>query len=293
MYQYIQIIIDIIIFVIIFLFYKINKIKIKDYYKLNKQKRMIKKAIKEDRVIIYLQPIYSVNDKKYISAEVLARIKDKKGNIIYPCDFIEVAERTGIILELESMVFEKSCKFIKDNLDNLKLNYLEINLSVLKGESEKLIEEYDKVIKQYNISPQQLNLEITETATLQKRDKLINNMTNFIDYGLSFSLDDFGTGECNLNYIIDMPVSIIKFDKSIIDSYFDKDNQKAEIIIKNMINLAHKMDLKTIAEGIETKEQYNEIKSLNIDFIQGYYFSKPLSENDFILFIKQEKNIDN
>ena len=201
-------------------------------------KKEILSAIKENRVIIYLQPIYSTKLKRITSAEVLVRISDKKGNIIYPADFIGYAEKTGLIHKIESIVFTKACEFISTNgLKTLGLDYLEINLSVKKGESVKLFKEYYEIINKYNVSPKELNLEITETSIITKRNILLNNIINLKNFGINFSLDDYGTGESNLNYIIDMPLSIIKIDKSIMDNYFN--NDKARIILPNIIKMAH------------------------------------------------------
>lgn len=113
-------------------------------------------------------------------------------------------------------------------------------------------------------------------------------MNFFLDYGFTFSLDDFGTGNSNLNYIIDMPVEIVKFDKSMIDSYFSN-NIEAKIVIDESINIIKKLNKKIVFEGIETKEQVNSVKKLDVDFIQGYYYSKPLNEEDFIEFLKENK----
>ena len=247
-------------------------------------KKEILSAIKENRVIIYLQPIYSTKLKRITSAEVLVRISDKKGNIIYPADFINYAEKTGLIHKIESIVFTKACEFISTNgLKTLGLDYLEINLSVKKGESVKLFKEYYEIINKYNVSPKELNLEITETSIITKRNILLNNIINLKNFGINFSLDDYGTGESNLNYIIDMPLSIIKIDKSIMDNYFN--NDKARIILPNIIKMAHNINLKVVIEGIETEEQFYEMIKIGADYIQGYYIAKPLNEEEFIKFI--------
>lgn len=253
-----------------------------------KLKKELLNAIKKDKFVIYLQPIYSVKEKKIVSAEVLSRMIDSKGNIIAPMDYIPLAEENGLIHEIEHIVFEKACKFIQNyNLEQLGLEYLEINLSVCKGENKQLLEEYDDLMKRYDISPNQLNLEITETATITQRNILLKNMLEMSKYGINFALDDYGTGECNLNYIIEMPVSIVKFDKSMIDNYFK--NNKAKILIEHSIDMIHNINLKTVAEGIETKEQFNKIIQTNVDFVQGYYFSKPLCEQEFLTYIKSNK----
>lgn len=107
-----------------------------------------------------------------------------------------------------------------------------------------------------------------------------------MEYGVHFSLDDFGTGQSNLNYIVDMPVDIVKFDRSMTNSYFE--NGKAKYVMEAAIHMIHGMNLEIVSEGIETKEQYQTMEDLGISHIQGYYFSKPLPEDEFIEFL--EKN---
>jgi EAL domain-containing protein (putative c-di-GMP-specific phosphodiesterase class I) len=114
---------------------------------------------------------------------------------------------------------------------------------------------------------------------------MLKNMEQLIDYGVKFSLDDFGSGESNLNYIVDMPVHIIKFDRDMIQSYFH--NEKAQFIMRAAKNMIHDMDLKIVAEGVEDREQFTIISQFGVDYVQGYCFSKPLPENEFIDFLEE------
>lgn len=259
-----------------------------DYEKLKEQqatKKMIEEALDEDRVEIFLQPIYSAAKQKFVSAEVLCRIIDRDGTVIQPYKFIDVAERTGLISRVEDMVFEKACQVIKNyNLWDLGLEYIEINLSVKKGETNKLHEKYRVVLEKYNVEPSRINLEITETASISAKENLLKNMNTMIEEGIKFSLDDFGSGESNLNYIIEMPVSIVKFDKDMIQGYFT--NPKAKAVVLGTIGMLHSLNLKVVAEGVEEKEQLDEMLALGVDYIQGYFFSKPIPKEDFIQFIR-------
>ncbi len=138
-------------------------------------------------------------------------------------------------------------------------------------------------MEKYGVDPDFINLEITESASMSAKKTLLNNMKNLIKYGISFSLDDFGTGQSNLNYIVDMPVDIVKFDRDMINAYFE--NGKAKYVMDAAMHMVHGMDLEIVSEGIETKEQYQTMEELGISYIQGYYFSKPLSERQFLEFI--------
>lgn len=249
--------------------------------------KMILAAIEEERIEVFYQPIYSTKQKRFVSAEALVRIKEKDGTIIPPGVFIPIAESTGLISKIGEAVFEKVCRFIKEN--NIRkdygIDYIEVNLSVKQCEGRELADLYIDIMKKYDLDPSTINLEITESASIQMRHVLLENMQMLIDYGVSFSLDDFGNGESNLNYIVDMPVSIVKFDRDMSQAYFA--NQKAKFVMEAAMRMIHDMELKIVSEGVETKEQMETIVELGIDYIQGYYFSKPLPEEQFLQFVRR------
>lgn len=252
---------------------------------------MILSAIEEDRIEVFYQPIYSTKKKKFVSAEALVRIREKDGKIIPPGVFIPIAETTGLIWQIGEIVFDKTCRFIKEN--NLReyygIEYVEVNLSVKQCEGRELADLYIGIMKKYDLDPSNINLEITESASIQARHILLENMHILIDYGVSFSLDDFGNGESNLNYIVDMPVSLVKFDRDMSQAYFA--NQKAKFVMEAAMHMIHDMELKIVSEGVETKEQMETIVELGIDYIQGYYFSKPLPENQFLQFVSVKNSV--
>ncbi len=248
----------------------------------------IKDALSSDRVEVFYQPIYSISTEKFVSAEALARIRGKDGKLVMPGKFIPVAEETGLIEQIGERVFEKTCKCItEDKLKEKGIDYVEVNLSVSQCENPHLSAKYDDIMKKLGVSPSEVNLEITESSTLNQRSILLENMNKLMNLGCNFSLDDFGTGESNLNYIMDMPVKIVKFDRGMVQEYFT--NEKARVVITATVNMIKELGLQTVAEGIETSEQFEEIRELGIDYIQGFYFSKPLEKNEFIRFIN-EKN---
>lgn len=259
---------------------------------LNQEKEvenLLIQAMEQDWVDIFYQPIYSTRKYQFVSAEALVRIHDAEGTIIPPNVFIEVAEKNGLIVKLGEMVFEKVCQFIrKENPAQYGIEYIEVNLSIIQCGYEYLAESFKRIMKKYNISPENINLEITETASLDEKRVLLQNMKELREFGVSFSLDDFGTGRSNLNYIVDMPVDIVKFDKDMIQAYFRSD--KAKYVMDAAMHMIHGMELQIVSEGIETEEQYNTMEKLGISFIQGYYFSKPLPEKEFLEFIQQEIN---
>ncbi len=155
---------------------------------------------------------------------------------------------------------------------------------------KQLAEDYIKIMKDYGVSPDQINLEITESASLDAKKALLENMKNLMDYGVNFSLDDFGTGQSNLDYIVDMPVDIVKFDRGMTNAYFE--NGKAKYIMDAAANMIQGMDMKIVSEGIETETQFNTMQDMGINYIQGYYFSKPLPEEEFLKFIQKAKEME-
>ncbi|MGN1406558.1 MAG: EAL domain-containing protein [Erysipelotrichaceae bacterium] len=249
----------------------------------------IKKAIEQDRVEVFLQPIYSNLDNGFTSAEALMRIRREDGSLISPMAFIPVAEDSGQILVLGEMVFEKVCSFLKQTRnDNLGLHYIEINLSVVQCDQPNLAESLIEIARRHDINPEMINLEITETASIRSRNVLLSNMRRLIEYGFSFSLDDFGKGESNLMYIVDMPVSLVKLDKDMSKAFFT--SIKAKQVVRAVVKMVHDMGLKLVAEGIETKDELDTMHQERIDYIQGYYYSKPLPMAEAVDFFKANLN---
>lgn len=250
----------------------------------------IEDALLEDRVEVFLQPIYSNHEKIFTSAEALMRIRTKDGNLLSPGIFIPIAENSGQIIELGERIFEKVCDFIKNtDIISMGVHYIEINLSIKQCEQNNLSQRLISIIEQYGINPQLINLEITETASISSRNTLLENMKRLIEYGFTFSLDDFGKGESNLMYVVEMPVSIVKLDYDLSKAFFK--SSKAKQVVRAVVNMAHGMNLKVVAEGIEEENEVNAMNNENVDYIQGFYYSKPLPCYDYIQFLKNAHNI--
>lgn len=268
-------------------FFCIEKDSVDQMQQKKETEQLILEAIDNDRVEVHYQPIFSTGEQRITSAEALVRIRGRDGNLVAPGVFIEVAEESGMILRLGEIVFEKVCRFIQEHpLEQYGLHYIEVNLSVVQCSYEWLARDYINIMHKYDIDPKYINLEITESASTNAKKTLIDNMESLIGYGVKFSLDDFGTGQSNLNYIVDMPVDIIKFDRSMTNSYFE--NGKAKYVMDAAIHMIHGMNLEIVSEGIETAEQYQTMQDLGISHIQGYYFSKPLPAEEFIRFLERQ-----
>ncbi len=246
----------------------------------------IRTALAEDRVEVFLQPIFSNNEQRFTSAEALVRIRQQDGGMLSPGLFIPVAEESGLIVELGDRIFEKVCEFLKQpEVTEAGIHYVEINLSVVQCERADLADRLIELTEKHGVAPQLINLEITETASVTARNILLRNMNKLIEYGFTFSLDDFGKGESNLMYVVEMPVSLIKLDYDMSKAFFS--SEKARQVVHAVVGMAHGMDLKLVAEGIETKTEIDGMADANIDYIQGYYYSRPLPMAEFMEFIRK------
>lgn len=249
---------------------------------------MIISAIRDDRVMVYYQPIYSTEKKHFVSAEALVRIIDEEGHMIPPVAFIPVAEDTGLILEIGRIVFEKACRFMMDaKLYEKGIEYLEINLSAVQCMQFDLAEEFIKIINNIGIEPSMINLEITESMAINSTDILLANMEKMRGIGVQFSLDDFGTGFSNLDYLLELPIKIVKFDRKMTQAYFE--NSKRRAVMGGVINMIKAAELEIVAEGVEEKFQLDELSRIDIDFIQGYYFSKPVPSEEFVKLVDAQE----
>lgn len=259
--------------------------RIRQYKEMDKTELMIRSAIEEDRIEVFFQPIYSTQQHRFVSAEALARIRNQDGTIVPPGSFIPVAEKNGLISRIGESVFDKTCAFIQENQlrERYGIEYVEVNLSVRQCEDPGLAKTYIGIMEKHRLDPSCINLEITESASIKLRDNLLENMRQLMDYGVKFALDDFGNGESNLNYIVDMPVSIVKFDRDMSQSYFS--SKKAKFVMEAAMHMIHDMKLEIVSEGVETKEQAEAIEALGIEYIQGYYFSRPLPGEEFLGFV--------
>ena len=256
---------------------------------------IVSEAIKNNSIEMYYQPIYCLAEKKFTNAEALVRLQDRKTiGFISPEEFIPLAERKGMIMSLSNLIFNHVFSFMSENnLRKKNMNHIEVNLSGLQSVDANLPKLMKSLLMKYNIAPDCVNLEITESIAVTSGYMLKKNMEELKKFGCSFAMDDFGTGYSNLSRIAKADFELIKIDKSLLWPCF-KDNgsegtRNAKILLENMISMLLKMGRKIVVEGIETKEQFEYLERLGITYAQGFYFSKPLSEEDFLKFI-DEKN---
>lgn len=256
---------------------------------------IVSEAIKNDSIEMYYQPIYSLEEKKFTNAEALVRLKDNETiGFISPEEFIPLAEKKGMIMPLSNLIFNHVFSFMSEHsLRKKHMNHIEVNLSGLQSVDANLPKLMKSLLMKHNISPDCVNLEITESIAVTSGYMLKKNMEELRKFGCSFAMDDFGTGYSNLSRIARADFELIKIDKSLLWPCFKENGSEgtknAKILLENMISMLLKMGRKIVVEGIETKEQFDYLASLGITYAQGFLFSKPISEEEFLKFI-DEKN---
>ncbi len=253
--------------------------------------KILQEAIRTNGIEMYYQPIWDVKNKNFSNCEALVRLKDDKTlGFISPEEFIPVAERNFLIMPLSYKIFEEVFKFMSEKrLFERGLKHMEVNLSAIESVDIGFPSIMKELLDKYQIDPSILNLEITESIAIASGRRLKRNMQDLINHGCSFSMDDFGTGYSNLSQLTRADFSIIKVDKSLLWPVFEKKNpnkENAQILLENMIMMIKKMGLKIVVEGVESKEQLDYLCNLGVDYIQGYYFSKPINSEDYLAFLE-------
>lgn len=251
---------------------------------------IVENAVNKQRLEVYYQPIYAVEEKRFVSAEALIRLDDEEYGHISPELFIPIAEKNGVINQIGAYVLEEVCRFIaSDEFKELELEYIEVNLSVTQCMRNNLADEILGMLEKYKIRPEQINLEITETAVVDSQSIMSENISKLAAAGIPFSLDDFGTGYSNMSRMTSMPLSIVKLDKSFTDL---EDNPKLEAVVRNTVKMVKDMNMKIVVEGIETEEIANLFSDLRCDYIQGFFYSRPLTRDGFVEFLRRAKKVD-
>lgn len=240
-------------------------------------------AIENEEFEVYYQPKFFTESEKLYGAEALVRWKHD-GKIIPPDKFIPIFEKNKFILKLDLYILDKVCKDIKAWKEKYdKEIIVSVNVSRQHFMDEHFLEKYLMVTAKHSINTNNIDLEITESATIEEGIDIIEIMNKMKELGFLISIDDFGTGYSSLSSLQDMPADILKIDKSFVD----KIGKTEKNIVDYIINIAKELKLTTIAEGVETKEQREYLLEKGCDIIQGYYYSKPLPKEEFEKYMEK------
>lgn len=245
---------------------------------------VLTKAVQEKAFDVVYQPIWSTKENRFASAEALVRLQDCGDlGFISPEIFIPMAEQQGMIGEIGSIVFEKVCSFASENrLWEKGVNYIEVNLSGMQSVDPALPAQLMSVMHKYGIQPKFINLEITETASIDGGEMLDVNMKRLRSLGCHFSMDDFGTGYSNLAKMAKVHFELVKLDKSLIWPAFGENPGEPMVILNSCIAMILQLGAHIVAEGVETQEQADFLAEHGVNYLQGYYYSKPISGDTFL-----------
>ncbi len=245
---------------------------------------------KENELILYYQPKIDIIQNKVSGVEALIRWNHPQKGLLTPFYFIDYAEKAGIISSIDDYVLKKGVKILKnwEKDEILKNLSIAINVSANKFNEPNFVNELSNLLNEYKIEPSKLQIEITETLSMRNINYTINTLQKIKNLGIKIAIDDFGTGYSSLNYIKNIPFDVLKIDQSFIkDILRDKDDL---IITKMIIEISKVLNKISVAEGVENEKIFQIVKKLGVNLIQGYYFSKPLPENELKNFIINFEN---
>lgn len=256
----------------------------------------LRKAIQNKDFDVHYQPKVSLDTHQVIGVEALVRWTNDQLGFVSPGEFIPYAEDTGLIIPLSEVILEKVCIHIMEwRIQGLHHLPVSINIAALHFQQDDFIERINSIITQHNCSPQQLELELTERTVMKDAEDVVNKLIKLKSMGFKISIDDFGTGYSSLSYLNRFPLNYLKIDSSFIHQIVSLQDKQA--IVDTIILMAHRLHIKVVAEGVETKDQVKLLKDMGCDIIQGYYFSRPISSPELLDFLelwdihKEERNI--
>lgn len=248
-------------------------------YENSVRRKELEYGIRNKEFKVFYQPKVS-REGIVIGAEALVRWVKNDGAILPPSEFIDFAEKNGLIVFITEIVINEVCNkilyWIKKGYDNFTIS---INITAEHLINEKLCGSIIETIKALGIPARYIEFEITESMIIKDLDIAVKNINIIKDSGIKISMDDFGTGYSSLNYLQKLPIDSVKIDKSFIDKINEEEKNRS--ILENIINIAHIFSHYVVAEGVENKEQYEILKGMECDMFQGYYFGKPVDENTF------------
>lgn len=252
----------------------------------------LKNAVENGDFYLHFQPQYDSFNMKLRGVETLIRWKDEKFGTISPSKFIPMAEKSGCIIEIGTWVIKEALRIYsiwKHQFDFVGI--ISINISAIQLKDKNFVNILLNYMNEYNLESNDIEIEITESVFIGDFGVIGEILSELSDRGFKISLDDFGTGYSSLSYLKDIPINTLKIDKSFVDSMIS--DMSTSIITSSVIEMVRKLGLETIAEGVETEEQFKYLRSINCDNIQGFYLGRPMKQEDILkLIIEESKKHD-
>lgn len=248
----------------------------------------MRESLKHHEFEVYLQPKYSLKNKKIYGAEALIRWHHPELGFLSPAEFIPLFEKNGFIVNLDLFVFEEVCKLLHQwKMEHKPLYPISVNMSRAHFMKQDFLDEYIAIVNQYDIPTEYLEIELTETMVFENPEAFHSIIQRIHEAGFSCSMDDFGSGYSSLNMLKDLELDTVKLDGAFFSSE-NMDNQKENIIVRSIIDMTNKLDMSTVAEGIETIHQMNFLSMTPCDLVQGYVISRPVPIAEFETLIRNE-----
>jgi len=251
----------------------------------------MERAFQEKEFIVYYQPKFQFETGKIIGAEALVRWNHKKKGLLTPSYFVPLFEKNGFIEKIDLLVFEDVCQFLdrwnksQKNCAEKKAITISCNLSRVQLYNPDVAKIYKEIASKYEIMPSTIEIELTESLMMDNKERLLKAMHEIKNAGFSISVDDFGSGFSSLSLLKDIPANVIKLDKEFLNT---QDTQKEHIIINSVINMAKNLDMKTVAEGVEDKDQSELLKQMGCDIVQGFFYAKPMPSSEFTALLTNQ-----
>ena len=249
----------------------------------------IRKALNEGEIFAYYQPQYDTVTSKIKSSEALARWIKPDGSVISPFFFIPVAEESDLIMDIDWYIVELVCRTLVKQEGNSR-HRISINFSRRHIYEENFTEKLSAIVDSYELPHKLIEIEITESAMVNDSQKILEWINASRSAGFRVAIDDFGSGLSSLQFVKDVPADVLKIDKSLLSQ--NCENEKERIVLESIFNFAHRLHMRTIAEGVETKEQLAFLRTCGCERIQGYIFAKPMPEVDYLAICKLDKNAE-
>ncbi|PYQ28994.1 MAG: hypothetical protein DMF56_11965 [Acidobacteria bacterium] len=243
-------------------------------------------AIERDQLELWYQPIYDRARRRVVSLEALLRWRDPNRGLVQPSEFITLAEETGLIVPIGEWALRTACMQLREwHRQGIATLRMAVNISAVQLQQRGLVDVVRAALAAAGLAPEMLQLEITESTAMQNFELTVSVLEELRAMGVSVAVDDFGTGQSSLIYLKHFPIDVVKIDKEFLREVTSNDTAAA--IVSYVINLAHTLQLRVVAEGVETEEQYTFLKHYGCDLIQGYLFSPPLPAADVFPFLQR------
>ncbi|MCF6293175.1 MAG: GGDEF domain-containing protein [Robiginitomaculum sp.] len=247
----------------------------------------MRRALKNREFIVFYQPKIDVRDGSISGCEALVRWQKAPGKIISPGAFIDVAEETGLILQIGDYVLEEACRAAARWLDAGFRCPVAVNVSALQFARDDFTQIVGKILEDTGLPHELLELELTESVAMTNPERLIEQVSPLRDRGVRFAIDDFGTGHSSLAYLTRLPFDVFKIDQSFVQEMTE--DKHARVIVQTVLAMAESLGYRTVAEGVETREHFAFLQLHCCDYVQGYYFSRPVPEADFTVLLEQDR----